>query len=138
MLLRDALGVTPGEMVSLIGAGGKSTILFRLARELRDQGGKVMVTTTTKIFKPTKPHIDWLFIVGDVQALVEVCAEIAAPMIIGAGCAVDPQGKLLGMPTPWLDRLNQQPVFQLQTHAYQRAVSASDATDAPVTQGTSH
>ena len=111
MLLRDALGVTRGEMVSLIGAGGKTTTLFRLAKELRDLGGKVMVTTTTKIFKPTKPHIDRLFIVDDVQALVDVCAEIAAPAIIGAGCAVDGEGKLLGMPTPWLDRLNQDGAF---------------------------
>ena len=111
MLLRDALGVTRGEMVSLIGAGGKTTTLFRLAKELRDLGGKVMVTTTTKIFKPTKPHIDRLFIVDDVQALVDVCAEIAAPAIIGAGCAVDREGKLLGMPTPWLDRLNQDGAF---------------------------
>ena len=38
MLLPDALGVTRGEMVSLIGAGGKTTTLFRLAKELRDQG----------------------------------------------------------------------------------------------------
>lgn len=111
MLLRDALGVTTGEMVSLIGAGGKTTTLFRLAKELRDQGGKIMVTTTTKMFKPTKPHIDRLFIVDDVQALVDVCAEIAAPTIIGAGCAVDPQGQMLGMPTPWLDRLNQPGAF---------------------------
>ena len=50
MLLPDALGVTRGEMVSLIGAGGKTTTLFRLAKELRDQGCKVMVTTTTKIY----------------------------------------------------------------------------------------
>ena len=111
MLLRDALGVTRGEMVSLIGAGGKTTTLFRLAKELRDLGGKVIVTTTTKIFKPTKPHIDRLFIVDDLQALVDVCAEIAAPAIIGAGCAVDGQGELLGMPTPWLDRLNHDGAF---------------------------
>ena len=111
MLLRDALGVTRGEMVSLIGAGVKTTTLFRLAKELRDLGGKVMVTTTTKIFKPTKPHIDRLFIVDDVQALVDVCAEIAAPAIIGAGCAVDGEGKVLGMPTPWLDRLNRDGAF---------------------------
>ncbi len=104
-------GVTRGEMVSLIGAGGKTTTLFRLAKELRDQGGKVLVTTTTKIFKPTKPHIDRLFLVDDVQALVDVCADLAAPTIIGAGCAVNQEGKLLGMPTPWLDRLNQTASF---------------------------
>ena len=107
MLLPDALGVTRGEMVSLIGAGGKTTTLFRLAKELRDQGCKVLVTTTTKIIKPAKPHIDRLFLVDDVQALLDVCADLAAPTIICAGCGVNQEGKLLGMPTPWLDRLNQ-------------------------------
>ncbi|MGZ8443581.1 MAG: selenium cofactor biosynthesis protein YqeC [Candidatus Binatia bacterium] len=106
MLLRDALGVTRGEMVSLIGAGGKTTTLFRLAKELRDQGCKLLVTTTTKSSKPTKPHIDRLFLVDDVQALLDVCADIAAPAIIGAGCGVNREGELLGMPAPWLDRLN--------------------------------
>ncbi len=106
MLLRDALGVTRGEMVSLIGAGGKTTTLFRLAKELRDQGCKLLVTTTTKFFKPTKPHIDRLFLVDDVQALLDACADIAAPTIIGAGCGVNREGELLGMPTQWLDRLN--------------------------------
>ena len=111
MLLPDALGVTRGEMVSLIGAGGKTTTLFRLAKELRDQGCKVLVTTTTKFIKPIKPHIDRLFLVDDVQALLDVCADLAAPTIICAGCGVNQEGKLLGMPTQWLDRLNQDGAF---------------------------
>ena len=111
MLLRDALGVTRGEMIALIGAGGKTTTLFRLAKELRDQGWKVLVTTTTKIFQPAKPHIDRLFIVDELQALADVCADIAAPAIIGAGCGVNQEGKLLGMPPAWLDQLNQDTAF---------------------------
>ncbi len=111
MLLREALGVRRGEMVSLIGAGGKTTTMFRLAKELRDQGGKVLVATSTKIFKPAKPHIDRLFLVDDVQSLIDTCGEIAAPAIIGAGCGVNPEGKLLGMPVAWLDRLNADKLF---------------------------
>ena len=57
MLPRDALGVARGEMISLIGAGGKTTTMFRLAKEMRDQGCKVLVTTTTQILKPTKPMV---------------------------------------------------------------------------------
>ena len=111
MLLRDALGFTRGGMVALIGAGGKTTTMFRLAKELRDQGCKVLVTTTTKIFKPAKPHIDRLFLVDQLQALLDVCREIAAPTVIGAGCGVNPEGKLLGMPPAWLDQLNQAGTF---------------------------
>ena len=111
MLLRDALGLTRGEMVSLIGAGDKTTTMFRLAKELRDQAWKVLVTSTTKIVMPTKPHIDRLFLVDELQALIDVCGEILAPVIIGAGCGVNLEGELIGMPVAWLDRLNQVATF---------------------------
>ncbi len=111
MLLRDALAIGRGEMVSLIGAGGKTTTMFRLAKELRGQGWKVLVTTTTKIFRPAKPHIDRLFLVEDVQSLIDVCAGMTGPVVIGAGCGVNQDGKLLGMPVDWLDRLNHDKLF---------------------------
>ena len=50
MTLADALGVTGAEVVALVGGGGKSTAMFRLARELVDKGGQAITTTTTKIF----------------------------------------------------------------------------------------
>ena len=111
MLLRDALGVTRGEMVSLIGAGDKTPSMFRLGKELRDQGWKILITTTAQIFTPTKPHIDRLFLVDDLQALIDVCTNIAAPAVIGAGCGLSQEGKLLGMPATWLDRLNRGAIF---------------------------
>jgi probable selenium-dependent hydroxylase accessory protein YqeC len=93
-------------MASLIGAGGKTTTMLRLAHELREDNGKVLVSTTTKILKPNKPHVDRLFLVEDVSALTEACAVIAAPVVIGAGAGVSEDGKLFGLPAPWLDRLN--------------------------------
>ena len=42
-----------GGVVSLVGAGGKTSLMFRLARELTKAGGTVLTTTTTKIFEPT-------------------------------------------------------------------------------------
>lgn len=106
MQLKEALGLRRGEMVALIGAGGKTTTMFRLAHELHEDNWKVLVSTTTKIFKPNKPHVDRLFLVEDVAALAEACAAIAAPVVIGAGAGVSEDGKLLGLPAPWLDRLN--------------------------------
>jgi len=106
MQLAQALDLRQGDMAALIGAGGKTTTLFRLAKDLREDGAKVLVTTTTKIFKPSKPHVDRLFLVENVAALSEACAAIAAPVVIGAGARVSEDGKLLGLPAPWLDRLN--------------------------------
>jgi len=111
MHLKEALGVRRGEMVSLIGAGGKTTTLFRLAKELRDEGGKVLVTTTTKIFKPTKPHVDRLFLVEDVVAFPAEISKLKAPVIIGAGYRIDEDDKLIGLPAAWLDTLNKSRQF---------------------------
>jgi len=111
MQLKEAIGLRQGEMISLIGAGGKTTTMFRLAHELREENFKILVSTMTKISKPVKPHVDRLFLVEDIESLAQACAEIMPPAVIGAGVAVTPEGKLVGLPSAWLDQLNQSQVF---------------------------
>lgn len=41
-------------MISLVGGGGKTTLMFRLAAELARIEETVLTTTTTKIFEPTE------------------------------------------------------------------------------------
>lgn len=48
--LAEALGVTTGDVVALVGGGGKSTAMFRLAREIVERGEPVLTTSTTHIF----------------------------------------------------------------------------------------
>jgi probable selenium-dependent hydroxylase accessory protein YqeC len=103
MELRDALAVGPREAVAFIGAGGKTTSLFRLAAELRADDRKVLVTTTTKIFRPAKPHVDRLFLIDDVEALLAGTAQLAAPVIIAVGRSIDGDGKLIGLPGDWIE-----------------------------------
>jgi probable selenium-dependent hydroxylase accessory protein YqeC len=104
-LFKDALDVHRGDTVSFIGAGGKTTSLFRLAGELRTEGQKIVVTTTTKIFRPVKPHVDRLFLIDHAEALLTETAPIAPPVIIGVGRRVDADGKLIGLPPRWVERL---------------------------------
>ena len=92
MSLKAALGLESGQMLALIGAGGKTTTLFRLAKELRDDGGKILVTTTTKIFKSTKLYVDRLFLVEDVDSFRDEASKIPVLVIIGAGYVVDDEG----------------------------------------------
>ena len=47
----DALAVPRG-ITSIVGGGGKTTLMLRLARELREAGARVVVTTSTHIFPP--------------------------------------------------------------------------------------
>lgn len=50
--LVDALSVTAGDVVSLVGAGGKTTILYSLATDLRRRGLTVVTTATTRLQMP--------------------------------------------------------------------------------------
>lgn len=50
MKLADALGMRGDEVVAIVGGGGKSTAMFRLAREMVERGGHAITTTTTRIF----------------------------------------------------------------------------------------
>ncbi len=104
-MLKEALGLKKGEMLSLIGAGGKSTTLFCLAHELWEGGGRVLVTTTAKIFKPAKPHVHKLYLAQDLDALLSELAKIKEPLIIGVGYGLNDEGKLLGLPLEWFDPL---------------------------------
>src|SRR5215470_677558 len=49
MKLHKAFSITRGEVVSLIGAGGKTSTMIALAHELVDEGWRVLATTTTRI-----------------------------------------------------------------------------------------
>jgi probable selenium-dependent hydroxylase accessory protein YqeC len=67
--LTEALGIEAREVISLVGAGGKTTLMFRLAKELFLGGKKVVTTTTTKILKPTLRETRSLFIDPDEEKI---------------------------------------------------------------------
>ena len=50
MNLRTALRLKPQAVVSFVGGGGKTSLMFRLAAEIVAGGGRVITTTTTRIF----------------------------------------------------------------------------------------
>lgn len=51
MKISEALGLQDHEVVSFIGGGGKTTLMYRLAEEI-SLHHRVIITTTTKIFMP--------------------------------------------------------------------------------------
>ncbi len=63
----NAFRITQGDVVSLCGAGGKTTLLYRLANEAKDLGYKVLVTTTTKLFMPEAFRYDVIDLGGDIS-----------------------------------------------------------------------
>lgn len=57
-------------VVSLVGAGGKTSLMFRLAHELALAGEPVLTTTTTKIYEPLPEQSTNLIISGSVSRLL--------------------------------------------------------------------
>src|SRR5574341_1710032 len=49
MKLQKAFDISPGEVVALIGAGGKTSTMVALGHELAEAGMRVLATTTTRI-----------------------------------------------------------------------------------------
>ena len=58
--LKEAITLEKGGVVSFVGAGGKTSLMFRIAHELSNAGESVLTTTTTRIMLPSKdqsPHV---------------------------------------------------------------------------------
>lgn len=69
--LTDTLQLTRRGVISLIGAGGKTSLMFRLAKDLVDSGKTVLTTTTTKIFIPQKKDSPHIIIADSIDKLIE-------------------------------------------------------------------
>ncbi|HAQ41621.1 MAG TPA: putative selenium-dependent hydroxylase accessory protein YqeC [Clostridiales bacterium] len=59
--LSELFNIRKGDVVSIVGSGGKTTMLFKLAEELKEQY-RVLVSTSTKIGKPSEDKCDYLYI----------------------------------------------------------------------------
>ncbi|MCS6849463.1 MAG: selenium cofactor biosynthesis protein YqeC [Anaerolineae bacterium] len=62
MDLLAALGIHPGDCVAVAGAGGKTTLCWRLVQALAARDARAVFTTTTKIWRPAEGVFDRLHI----------------------------------------------------------------------------
>lgn len=102
-----------GGVISLVGAGGKTSLMFRLARELSAEGATVLTTTTTRIFMPEQGQSRCVILADTAEEIL----ERAAPKLIehrhltaAAGQTADPE-KLAGLAPDTVDRLQASQVF---------------------------
>ncbi|MCB2185351.1 MAG: putative selenium-dependent hydroxylase accessory protein YqeC [Deltaproteobacteria bacterium] len=96
--LVGALGLTRPGLVSLVGSGGKTTLLFGLGRELAAAGEKVVVTTTTRILAPEPEQAQgpWYW-EGRRPAPAEVLARATGRPPWCLANSLDPPNKLRGL-----------------------------------------
>lgn len=106
MNLAQALELKDGEVVALTGAGGKTTIMFTLARELVSRGKKVIITTTTKIMTPKPSESPSLIVVDSLDKVLKLAGEeLQKHPMVTAGTKILDDGKLAGIPPEWVEEI---------------------------------
>lgn len=58
--LQDIFHLDKGDVVSIVGTGGKTTLMFQMGKELKNKY-KALLTTSTKIYKPTDENYDYIY-----------------------------------------------------------------------------
>ena len=99
------------ELITLVGAGGKTTTMFALAEELRLFGKKVLVTTTTAIFYPLRNQYDYIIVKESYSKEMFLETGVHVAKIVVFGRAVNPMGKLLGAQAEDIDRIFKDNIF---------------------------
>ena len=57
MRIKDNIVIKSKEVISIVGAGGKTSLMYALGKELRNK--KVLLSTTTKILPPRFDEVDF-------------------------------------------------------------------------------
>jgi len=96
--LCHALGLTKKGVISIVGAGGKTSLMFGLARELSSSGISVLTTTTTKFLSPTADQSTHLIISPLPEEILSRAKNILkhSPHITAASHCMTGTEKLIG------------------------------------------
>ena len=107
MLIKDALRVGAGDVITLTGGGGKTTLMFRLAYELTAANLKVVTTMTTKIFVGQMKRAPAHLLLEDETSLLAALPEALARhghVLVGGRIGADRE-KVEGVPPEIVDRI---------------------------------
>lgn len=96
--MEEILSLESAGVLSLVGGGGKTSLMFHLARRLSRAGKRVLTTTTTKIFVPTPEQSATVLIDAAPAAILSRAASALRETshITAAASLMDDAGKLKG------------------------------------------
>ncbi len=108
--MSEALNLQSQELICFVGGGGKSSAIHTLSQELKAEGKKVLVTTTTQMARREAFLFDRLMLSGDVKdCFPESCAGTA----VCFGDRIDDQkGKLFGVSPEAVDTIFSEKKFE--------------------------
>jgi len=112
--IREKLFLEGKGVVSLVGAGGKTTLMFRLASELAEAGERVLTTTTTKISIPKEGQSSELVVSANVRDVIRRAEDrlSAYPHVSAAKRLSDSEGKLHGFDPKEIEQIWKAGLFQ--------------------------
>lgn len=113
--LRHALMLEGQGVVSLVGAGGKTSLMFRLAHEISETGDPVLTTTTTKIFIPEPVQSSCLIVSDSVETIVNKAKDLLKNNILHITAAaghLENENKLIGLQPKAIDALSKANLFR--------------------------
>jgi probable selenium-dependent hydroxylase accessory protein YqeC len=149
--LAEALNLKDIGLLSAVGGGGKTSLIFKLARELKTRGKTVLVTTTTKIYLPPSGSDITLILESDCQRALKLIKQrmiseqtsgIEEGKIIVWGKKVIPGEKMEGVRTDTADRIYSDGMFDFilveADGAKRKPVKAPASHEPQVPRNTTH
>ena len=103
--IRAALGVGPGDVVGIAGAGGKTSLMYRLVRELVSSHVPVVATTTTKIWEPADGAMPEVVLGEGNASHIEVLRGVVGARGFALTGADETGGKIIGHSPEFIDSL---------------------------------
>ncbi|MGC8657813.1 MAG: selenium cofactor biosynthesis protein YqeC [Desulfomonilaceae bacterium] len=112
--------------IAIVGAGGKTTLMYALAKNLTNKGKTVISTTSTKIFPPDKNQSGGLILIEEMSSGIhDLSNQVQAVKHLSIGRRIDPvSGKVLGVTS------NQ--VFPMLSWADHVIIEADGAAGRPI------
>lgn len=97
MTLIEAFRIRRGDLVALVGAGGKTSAMYTLAREAKNRGFRVVLTTTTRIYLPRGVNAPGVLLQDSPGIIDRVREQLRGSFVVLAGSGLTAEKKILGI-----------------------------------------
>lgn len=99
------INIRKKDIISIVGAGGKTSTMYRIAWELKKKKKRVLITTTTAIYCPPPYVYDYFFISNNIQELITKSNDVLDSSITVIGSYIINNNKLKGINKNWINDL---------------------------------
>jgi probable selenium-dependent hydroxylase accessory protein YqeC len=104
--LRAAFSAGPGDVVSIVGAGGKTSLMYRLVREFVAARIPVIATTTTRILEPAEGTMPEIALGEGNASHLEILKGLVAARGFALTGRSEAGGKIVGHSPEFVDSMS--------------------------------